>query len=197
MIVHDDHAILRYLIMLLVCYNAGCVFDWAGRIDYPGAPFHKRFFNRYSNSMKISFCSYSCCSEVITMKFCTWHDSCAVVACAKFYSDMIPYNGVTLKPIFPSNLSYDGKSHSWNGPLIKEWLSTSYLLAKLYHGSHRPWKVLEFECCLEKCLIFQSALKMGNFPWKVLENDFMVLKNIGTRKSTPLVCWFAPLNWEK
>ena len=41
------------------------------------------------------------------------------------------------------------------------------------HGSHRPWKVLEFECCLEKCLIFQSALKIVNFPWKVLENYFL------------------------
>ena len=39
------------------------------------------------------------------------------------------------------------------------------------HGSHRPWKVLEFDFCLEKCLIFQSALKIGNFLWKVLEND--------------------------
>ena len=66
-----------------------------------------------------------------------------------------------------------------------------------HHGSHRPWKVLEFECCLEKCLIFQCALKMGNFPWKVLENDFMVLKNIGTRKSNLLVCYFAHVNWEK
>ena len=55
------------------------------------------------------------------------------------------------------------------------------------HGSHRPWKVLEFESCLEQCLIFQSALNMGNFPWKVLENEFMVLKNIGTRKSNLLV----------
>ena len=30
---------------------------------------------------------------------------------------------------------------------------------------------------------------MGNFPWKVLENDFMVLKNIGTRKYNLLVCY--------
>ena len=58
------------------------------------------------------------------------------------------------------------------------------------HGSHR--KVLEFECCLEKCLIFQSALKMGSFPWKMLENDFIVLKNISTRKSnlSVLFCTF-------
>ena len=38
----------------------------------------------------------------------------------------------------------------------------------IYHGSHRPWKVLEFECCLQ-CLIFQSALKIYNFPWKCLK----------------------------
>ena len=64
-----------------------------------------------------------------------------------------------------------------NTCLRTQRVKTSYHI----HGSHRPWKVLEFECCLEKCLIFQSALKIGNFPWKVLENDFMVLKNIGTR----------------
>ena len=47
--------------------------------------------------MEISFFSIPGCSEVISMKFYTWHDSCAVVACADFYSDMTPYNGVTLK----------------------------------------------------------------------------------------------------
>ena len=34
------------------------------------------------------------------MKLCTWHDSFADVACAKFCSDMIPCHGVTLKPNF-------------------------------------------------------------------------------------------------
>ena len=62
-------------------------------------PFH-RFFHHNSNSIKISFCSHPCCSEVIAMKFCTWHDSCAVMPCAKFSSDTMPYNGVKLKPIF-------------------------------------------------------------------------------------------------
>ena len=70
---------------------------------------------------------------------------------------------------------------------IGKVINFRWLSKNINHGSHRPWKVLEFECCLEKCLIFQSALKMGNFPWKVLENDFMILKNIGTRKSNLLV----------
>ena len=47
--------------------------------------------------------------------------------------------------------------------ITHEWDARSY-------GSHRPWKVLEFDFCLEKCLNFQSALKINNFPWKVLEN---------------------------
>ena len=38
-------------------------------------------------------------NEVIAMKLCTSHDSCAVMACAKFCSSMIPYYGFKLKPI--------------------------------------------------------------------------------------------------
>ena len=63
-------------------------------------PFHEWFFHHNSNLMEILFCSHPSCNEVIAMKFCTGHDSCAVVGCAKFCSDMMSYNGVTLKPIF-------------------------------------------------------------------------------------------------
>ena len=37
---------------------------------------------------------------VIAMIFCTWYDSCVVVACTTFCGKMIPHNRVTLKPIF-------------------------------------------------------------------------------------------------
>ena len=63
---------------------------------YVWSPFHEWFFHHNSNSMEISFCSHPSCSEVITIKFCTRHDSCAVMPCAKFCSDMMPNNGVTL-----------------------------------------------------------------------------------------------------
>ena len=56
-------------------------------------------FHHNSNSMEISFHSHPSCCPVNAMKFCTWHDSCAIVACAKFYSNKIPYKGVTLKTI--------------------------------------------------------------------------------------------------
>ena len=62
-------------------------------------PFHKQFFHRNSNSIEISICSHQSCIKEITMKYCTEYNSCAVVACVKINSDLIPYNGVTLKPI--------------------------------------------------------------------------------------------------
>ena len=61
--------------------------------------FHWWFFHRNSFAMEISFCSFPNCSEVMAMKFCTWHDSCAVVTCAKFCSNMIAQSRVTLKPV--------------------------------------------------------------------------------------------------
>ena len=66
----------------------------------PISTLHQQFFHRNSHSMEISFCSHPKCSEVIAMKCCTWHDSCAVVPRAKFRSNMTPCHGVTLKPNF-------------------------------------------------------------------------------------------------
>ena len=62
-------------------------------------PFHERFFHHNFRFDENSFCPHLSCNDVIAMKFCTWHDSCAVVPCAKFCSDMTSYNGVILKPI--------------------------------------------------------------------------------------------------
>ena len=64
-------------------------------------PISRTIFHRNSNSMEIPFCCHpSCSEEVIAMKFWTWHDSCAVMSCAKLCSNMIHCNGVTQKPIF-------------------------------------------------------------------------------------------------
>ena len=72
-------------------------------------PFHERFFHHYSNSMELSLCSHSSCSEVIAMNFCTWHDVRTVVAC-KNCSDVIHNNSRSCTSSkFLSNLNYDGK----------------------------------------------------------------------------------------
>ena len=72
---------------------------WADQAWLQG-PISRWFFHRNSNLMEIPFYSHSNCSQVIAMKFCVWHDSCTVMKCAKFDSDMIPDNGLALKPIF-------------------------------------------------------------------------------------------------
>ena len=64
------------------------------------APFHLRFFRRISNSMEISFHFHLQSNRVIAIKFCTWHDSCAVVACAKIYRDLMASNGITARRSF-------------------------------------------------------------------------------------------------
>ena len=63
-------------------------------------PFHEWFYHRNSNVMEISLCFHPWCSIVITMKFCTWHNNYVVMVCAKFCSDIVPCNDVTIKPIF-------------------------------------------------------------------------------------------------
>ena len=63
-------------------------------------PIHEWFFHLNSNQIENKFCPHPRFGEVIAMKVCTWHGSCAVMPCAKFFNDMVPYNRVTLKPIF-------------------------------------------------------------------------------------------------
>ena len=50
----------------------------------------------YGNFILLSS-SHPNCSQVITMKICTWHDNCGVVARTNFCSDMMLQNGVTLQ----------------------------------------------------------------------------------------------------
>ena len=47
--------------------------------------------------MEISFCSHPNTNKVITTIFGTWHDSWAVVACAKFCCDMVISNWIRAK----------------------------------------------------------------------------------------------------
>ena len=52
-------------------------------------------FFRNSNSMEILFHSYLDSNIVIATNFWIWHDSCAVVACAKNCCDLVASSGIT------------------------------------------------------------------------------------------------------
>ena len=74
----------------------------------------KWFFEHNSYLMEMSFCSHPSYNEVIAMKFCTWHDSYAVMACAIFCCDIISNKGVDLNQL-SINFDYDEKNCSWIG----------------------------------------------------------------------------------
>ena len=85
----------------------------------PRGPFHERFFHRNSNSMEISFHSHLNSNSAITTKFCTWHDSCAVVACAKICCDPMASNGITVRRSFhriwiAGKISLVKRAPDWN-----------------------------------------------------------------------------------
>ena len=67
---------------------------------YALARFTNVFFHRNSNSTEISFHSRLDSNTVITTKFCTWHDSYAVVTCAKMCCDLMARNGVMARRNF-------------------------------------------------------------------------------------------------
>ena len=57
-------------------------------------------FHHHSNTTKNLFCCYQNSIDVIATKFCTCHDSCAVVTCAKICGNLIPSNWITSIWIF-------------------------------------------------------------------------------------------------
>ena len=88
-------------------------------------PVSLTFFHRNSNSMEISFHSHVNSNTMITTKFCTWHDSCAVVACAKNCCDLMASNRITARWSFVSNLNCGQKIVSETGP----WSAVCPLMA--------------------------------------------------------------------
>ena len=67
-------------------------------------------FHQKSNMMENSFYSH----PLITTKFCTWHNSCAVVTCAKLCCNMNTRNWITAKWI-----------------LHRSWIVTEKIISKL------------------------------------------------------------------
>ena len=71
--------------------------------------------------MENSSSSHPSCREVIAIKSCTWHADCALLAIAKFCSDVMPYNGVTLRLIFHRTwIAMEKKNAHETGPSIPD-----------------------------------------------------------------------------
>ena len=83
-------------------------------LHHPVAHFTKNI----SSWTKISFNSHPSVSKAIATKYCTCHDSTAVVACAKICSDVIPKNEIIAKLIsYPPGIS--SENFQWHGPQLR------------------------------------------------------------------------------
>ena len=94
-------------------------------------PVSPTVFHRNSNSMEILFHSHLDSNKVIAIKFCTWDDSCAVVACAKICCNLRASNGITTFAKFQSNLNCEQKIVSETGPSTGCWNPSSWKTAHL------------------------------------------------------------------
>ena len=77
------------------------------------------------------FCSHPNSNEVITTKFCTWHGSCAVMACANICCDQMAMNGFTTKQMWCQIWICGWKISSEMGPWSWVW----------FVGMHRKLKL--------------------------------------------------------
>ena len=73
-------------------------------------PFYEQFSIVIQISWKYGFTILHCRYDIAT-NFCTWHDSTAVMPCAKFHSDYLVITCVTAELIL---------HRSWNGKIICE-----------------------------------------------------------------------------
>ena len=83
-------------------FRCGCLeaFGHIRSIPTYRVPFHWRFFHRDASSMEISFWFHIKSNKVIAIRFCSWHDRCAVVACATFCGDLMASNWIKAKQNF-------------------------------------------------------------------------------------------------
>ena len=85
--------------------------NWASGVFYQmrsGAHFMNDFSIVIQIWWKLHCALIQIIAKWVTTKLCTLYDSCAAIACAKFCSNIISYNGVTKKK-FPLNFNYGGK----------------------------------------------------------------------------------------
>ena len=163
--------------------------------EYTWVPFHQQFYHRNSNSMKISFHSHLDSDTMIVTNVWIWHDSCAVVACAKICCDLMTANGITARWSF-HRIWITGK----NGPLdvfkysymeyccwwrihrilpilISSWISMSLKgntseKSKLLEG----WKIY----IAELCILMDTAIRnlMLHVRIKVVDLSKLYIKAI-------------------
>ena len=87
----------------------------------PGTTSHKPFMSSSMESCEISFITYSNSNDFndpISSQFCTCHDSSAVMACEKLWSDLVILSHIKATHIFCKKLHHELINPLWNGSLF-------------------------------------------------------------------------------
>ena len=132
--------------------------------------------------MDISFHSHLDSNAVITTKFCTWHDSCAVVTCAKNCCDLMTSNRVMARRSF-HRIWIAGKK-----PLVKQapgW-KEGWHIGCMYSIFHTI--CTQFYCDLFCCFIFGYCFIIV-LVWFMGLTAIRVICNLSVASLTGTVIW--------
>ena len=155
--------ILAHNILSIMMSWHGTIFRFTGFVcgDQAWAPFHLGFFHRNSNSMEILFHSHLDSNTVIATTLCTWHDSCAVVACANICCDLITSSGITARRSVHRIWIADKKTLVKRAPEL--FIFYAFFLInsspQIHHISSR------FVLVVVLWSIYQYPLWFGNWLW--------------------------------
>ena len=147
-------------------------------------PIFQRFFQCDSISNKMYVCFHPNSDIVITTKFCTWHHSYTVVACAKICCDLMSTNGITTKRMFPFNLNCEWKLVSGMDHIVSHIDYINGLCATLKSGTANIWE------CRVLCYLLITYNKYNEkyIKWPILSEGNRVILG-----SNPSIIWLENL----
>ena len=99
-------------------------FNYMMPLSSTSRPFHQHFFNHNLCSMAFLLISHPDYRKMIATNFCACHDSCAVMACAKFWCNLINKNWISAKCFVSLDLNCEQK-------LLVKWVDGLVLI----HGN--------------------------------------------------------------
>ena len=126
--------------------------------------------------MEISFHSHLNSYTWIAKKFCTWHDSCTVVACAKICCDLIVSNGITVRQSFHLIWIVGKKSLVKRAPVPQVPQCTS----PVSHNATLYKFLFEYGALCDTCLMHCGMCDMGLHTWPTISQFFKIFKILVT-----------------
>ena len=135
--------------------------------------------------MEFSFHSHLNSNTVIATKFCTWHDSCAVVACAKICCDLMASNGVMTRRSFHRIWIAGKKSLVKRAPDHKK--HNGHLMSRACQKA-KKWQTFQIDGYRQNTSFQLSQPYAKLSKWILLNEMFNILFH---RNWLPVINWYS------